>query len=272
MEESINLEGLIDILKRKMYLILFTSFFGLLCSGLITYFVISPKYNAETQLVIKTDADMASLKTDNINYNLLLINTYKDLIKSKRVLGETKNILKNNGQFGGSIDELSKFITIEQNTNSQMFSIVVVTKDPFLSMNISNTVSEVFQKEASNMAKSEKISIVSRATLENIPISPNKKINLLIGTILGIIFGVLLSILLELINNKVSSVDYITDVLKLVPLGSTVIVSEHEKLEIQKMQQLAIINNNYLFKGREMHNEISSNKKNFYKKKYKKHL
>lgn len=242
MEETVSLDEIFQLLKKKWALIVSMLILGTIISTVVTLFVITPKYSATTQLVVQTKGSDSNINTDKINSNLLLINTYKDLVKSPPVTEKAKDILVKDGMTNITEDFLTSAISVEQNQNSQLFSIKAVTDNPIESAAIANTVSEVFQKEAVNMTDTDKISIASKAVPNNKPVSPNKKVNIAIGAVLGLIVGVMLALLGELFNRTVRSEEYVTETLGVPILGTLPLVSEREMTEIRKLQKNALIN------------------------------
>ncbi|UNM89962.1 YveK family protein [Vagococcus sp. CY52-2] len=255
MEETVSLDEIFQLLKKKLALIISMLILGTIISTVVTLFVITPKYSATTQLVVQTKGSDSNINTDKINSNLLLINTYKDLVKSKVVTEKTKDQLVKDGMTGISEDFLSHAISVEQNQNSQLFSIKAVTTDPIKSATIANTVSEIFQQEAVVMTDTDKVSIASKATPNNQPISPNKKVNIAIGAVLGLIVGVMLALLSELFNRTVKTEDYLSDKLGLPVLGIIPLMSDREMNEIRKLQSNAFVNEEMFFEVNDLYKE-----------------
>lgn len=255
MEETVSLDEIFQLLKKKLALIISMLILGTIISTVVTLFVITPKYSATTQLVVQTKGSDSNINTDKINSNLLLINTYKDLVKSKAVTEKTKDQLVKDGMTGISEDFLSHAISVEQNQNSQLFSIKAVTTDPIKSATIANTVSEIFQQEAVVMTDTDKVSIASKAIPNNQPISPNKKVNIAIGAVLGLIVGVMLALLSELFNRTVKTEDYLSDKLGLPVLGIIPLMSDREMNEIRKLQSNAFVNEEMFFEVNDLYKE-----------------
>lgn len=242
MEETVSLDEIFQLLKKKWALIVSMLIFGTVISTVVTLFVITPKYSATTQLVVQAkDAD-TNINTDKINSNLLLINTYKDLVKSPTVTEKAKDKLVKDGMATITDDYLSSVVSVEQNQNSQLFSIKAVTSNPIESAAIANTVSEVFQEEAVKVTDTNKISIASKATPNNKAVSPNKKVNIAIGAVLGLIVGVMVALLGELFNRTVRSEEFVSETLGVPILGTLPLVGEREMSEIRKLQKNALIN------------------------------
>lgn len=64
MEETISLKEIFDILKKHVAAILISMFAGLALASVATFFIITPKYNSQAQLIVKlprTDATNAGM-------------------------------------------------------------------------------------------------------------------------------------------------------------------------------------------------------------------
>lgn len=69
MEETISLQDIFKLLKDKLFLILTMMFIGLGLSALVTFFVITPKYSASSELIATFQSKESNVNTDNINTN-----------------------------------------------------------------------------------------------------------------------------------------------------------------------------------------------------------
>lgn len=250
MEETFNLEEIFQLLKKKWIWIVGMTFLVTLVSVAVTFFLIPPKYSATTQLVVQTKENGSNINTDKINSNLLLINTYKDLVKSKAVTEKAKDQLMNLGLSDISEEFLTKSISVEQNQNSQLFSIKAISNKPKDAEEIANTISEVFQKEAVKVTDTDKVSIVSKAVANAKPVSPNKQLNIAVGVMMGIIFGIMLVLLSEVFNRTIKTEEYLSEKLELPILGILPIISEREMNEITKIQNNAFLTESLFFEKR----------------------
>ncbi|MGX6970529.1 YveK family protein [Vagococcus bubulae] len=247
MEETISLDEILQLLKKKWVLIVSMLVFGTVISSIMTFFILTPKYAATTQLVVQTKGSDSNINTDNINSNLLLINTYKDLVKSDAVTEKAKDKLVKDGMTNMTEDYLKSVISVEQSQNSQLFSIKAVTPNAIESATIANTISKFFQEEAVKMTDTDKISIASKATPNEKPVSPNKKVNIAIGAMLGLIAGLIVALVTELFNKSVKSEEFITEKLGLSLLGTIPIVDEREMREVMKIQQNPLIDEDFFY-------------------------
>lgn len=253
MEETISLQEIVTLLKKKAVLILSMFFIGIGVSALITFMVITPKYSAASQLIATSQNKENSTNTDSINSNLMMINTYKDFIKGRVVTETAREQLEKEIGFKGTADTVKNMISVEQTQNSQMFSIVVVSEDPKEAATVANVVADIFKKEAKEYTDAEKVSVISQAEEPLNPVSPNKRINMTIGAILGLVVGIGLSLLSQLFNRTVKSIDYITDQLNIPILGSIPLMDDKSISEVRKKQWTALEDANSSIEGSNDH-------------------
>ena len=240
MEETISLQEIFSLLKKKAALIISMFFIGIGISAIITFLVITPKYSATSQLIATSQNKDNSVSTDNINSNLMMINTYKDFIKSSVVTEAAKEQLAAEISFKGSADDVKNMISIEQAQSSQMFSIVVTSENPNEAAVVANVVANIFKEEAKDYTDADKVSIISAAEPSKNPVSPNKKVNLAIGGVLGMIVGIGLALLSQLFNRTVKTMDYVSETMNLPILGHIPIVAQKELKELQSHQLRAL--------------------------------
>ncbi len=200
MEETISLKEIFETLRKHLATIIISMFAGLAISGIVTFFILTPKYSSQAQLIVTLpQSDTANV--NDVNTNLQMINTYKDMIDA---------------------------ISINQSENSQMFSIQAISTNAVTAQQIANTTSQVFQENAKDVMNVDKISIISGAVANTTPVSPNNKLNLVIGLVLGMMVGVGLAFLFELLDRTVKDEKYVTDTLGFPILGTVPEMSAKE--------------------------------------------
>lgn len=90
MEETISLKEIFEVLRKHLASIIIAMFAGLALAGIATFFVITPKYSSQAQLIV-TLPQSETANVNDVNTNLQMINTYKDMIVSDLVLNEVKD-------------------------------------------------------------------------------------------------------------------------------------------------------------------------------------
>ena len=100
-----------------MGLIVLGGLVGLLISGLLAFFILTPKYSSQAQLVV-TLPQTETTNANDVNTNLQMINTYKDIITGDLVTKEVSEKLDAEYRLKMSTDDLKETIKVEQNQNS----------------------------------------------------------------------------------------------------------------------------------------------------------
>jgi len=214
-EEEISLIELFGILKKRMGWIINATLLGLLLAAVFTFFVATPTFSSTTQLLVNRTQQTEVIQQSDINTNLQLINTYKDIVRGPVILDEVREILN----LSESHSSLSDRISVSNQDNSQVFSIQVTDENPNNAAVIANTTATVFQENLDEIMNVDNITIISQAEPNLSPVSPNNTLNLAIGLVLGAMVGIGLVFLFEFLDNTVKDERFITEEVGWTSLG-----------------------------------------------------
>lgn len=214
MDEMFSFSDIISIFRSKLKWLIFSLI--VVCSGVfvVSNLFIEPRYSATTELALGiNNSEQASL--NDVNFNLVMMNTYESLIKSSAVLSEVQQDFSE-----VSVAELKKMVHVITEESSQIFSIQTTMNSPQKASEISNQIAEIFQIKAKEILDSQqKISIITPAEIPNSAVFPNQKILLVLGIFLGILLWII-AILISLTKDKtIKSEDYIIEQLGIKYLG-----------------------------------------------------
>lgn len=244
MEETISLKEIFDILRKHLTSILISMFVGLALAAIVTFFVLTPQYRSQAQLIV-TLPQTETTNANDVNTNLQMINTYKELVTGDLVINQVKDRIESEYGIDKSVQELKDSVEVTQSQNSLMFSIMAIDTSSVYAANIANTTALVFQENAKDVLNVDKISIISNAEASSSPVSPNNKLNLAIGLVLGILVGVGIAFLLELLDRTVKDNKYVTETLGFTILGTVPQMSAKEvNATIQKKPSIQMIKKN----------------------------
>ncbi|MGW6662150.1 YveK family protein [Peribacillus sp. NPDC055009] len=226
MEETISIKDIFKTLKKRWKLIMLLTLIAALISGTISYFLLTPVYQASTQILVNQKQAENQLDSNQIRSNIDMINTYSVIIKSPAILEKVIDEL----EMDQSVDQLSEKITINSQENSQVFSLTVLDSNPTKAVEIANTVSETFQKEIKDIMNVDNVSVLAKAEImENpTPVKPNPLMNIAIALMVGLMAGVGLAFLLEYMDNTIKDENDIERLLELPILGSIQKISQHK--------------------------------------------
>ncbi|EGO8153594.1 tyrosine protein kinase [Enterococcus faecalis] len=227
MEETISLKEIFETLRKHLVTILISMFAGLAIAGVATFFILTPKYSSQAQLIV-TLPQSDTTNANDVNMNLQMINTYKDMIVSDLVLNEVKDRLETEDNVKMTAGEIKESISVNQSQNSQMFSIQATDTNAVTAQKVANMTAQVFQENAKDVMNVDKISIISAAVANTTPVSPNNKLNLVIGLILGLMVGIGIAFLMELLDRTVKDKKFVTETLGFQVLGTVPEMSAKE--------------------------------------------
>ncbi|MCV2504806.1 Wzz/FepE/Etk N-terminal domain-containing protein [Melissococcus plutonius] len=218
MEETISIQEIIKTIKSHIGFIFVCAILGVGISGIMTFFMITPKYSSQAQLIVRLP-QTTNANPNEVSANLQMINTYKDLIKSDSLIGEIHKQLNATANIQLSTEELRNSIEITQSQDSQMFTIIATAKQATTAEKIANLTANTFQQKAKHTLNVDKVTIVSPAFADMKPISPNKKINLALGLTFGLLIGIIGAFGLEFFDKTIKNEQFLSDELGLIVLG-----------------------------------------------------
>lgn len=278
MDNVINLAKMWNVLRNNFGKIIVLGLtFGVITFG-ISKFVIPVKYASTASLLVNQNKDSnTTVQFADQQADVQMINTYKDIITRPIILDEvvqnlTKNqrtlvskatadeystlrdgteILASKGKpavydteiakypnMGLTSSGLAKMITIQNQANSQVFTVSVTSTNAKFSRDAVNEVVNVFKNKIANIMIIKNVSVISKATTIGTPVSPNFKLLTIAGVVAGALIGFLWGIIRELTDRSVKNLETITDEFGLTNLGVVQYIGELKPLaEVIKEQQ-----------------------------------
>ncbi len=232
MKEEDSLKGLLAIIKQRLVMIISFGILGLLLTAGYTFFIVTPMYESTTQLLVNRASDGSNgIQLNDINSNVQMINTYKDIIKGPVILGGVKEKL----ELDYTVEQLADMVAIGANQDSQVFSLTVRGPNAGEAAEIANEIAVTFQSEIVDIMNVENVSIISAAAIHSNPISPVIVNNLLIGLVLGLLLGLGVTFLRYAMVRTIDDYQFITQTIGWPNLG---IVSELNKEELTAISEM----------------------------------
>ncbi|MEK4079429.1 YveK family protein [Solibacillus sp. FSL K6-1126] len=228
MEETLSLQEIAKILKKRLWLVIFFTFISIGISAGISFYALTPIYQAQTQILVNQNSSSEGVYSwQTTETDLRLINTYNVIITSPVILTPVIDALN----LSLTPAQLTQQIFISNENDSKVVTISVEDSNPSMAVEISNKVAEVFKEQIPQLMSVDNISILSAAKLsENpTPVKPNKMLNIAIGGIIGLMLGAGLSFLLELLDMTIKSEQDVEDYLGLPVIGIVDLIKEEKQ-------------------------------------------
>ncbi|MCS8563936.1 Wzz/FepE/Etk N-terminal domain-containing protein [Pediococcus pentosaceus] len=231
--QQISIGQVLSILRKHIGLIFASTFIVTLLAAFMTFFVMTPKYSATTQILVnrKLSDNMAGAQYQQAQADVQMISTYKDIITSPTVLKAVNTKLEGQPGYEGDVDGLKASLAVNSQQNSQVFSITAKSTDPNTAAKMANEIATTFKAKVVKIMSINNVSIVSKATADDKPVSPRTKLNIAVGLVIGLILGIGFAFLREFSDRTVTSEEFLTDELGLKGLG---IISEINEKDIRR--------------------------------------
>lgn len=231
MQETISILTIFRLLTKRIFLI---SSICILCAGItaaVNFYVLTEIYQSQTQILVNAkNMNEEKYEWSQIETDLQLIHTYNVIIKSPAILEKVIDEL----QLDATSSSLSEQIFVSNEDNSQVVNITVQDQNSKQATEIANKVAEVFKKEIPTLMSVDNINILSAATVTQIPVKPNKLINIGLAAVIGFLLGVGIAILFEILNTRIKTELDIEEISNIPILG---VISPFESKKERKLRK-----------------------------------
>ena len=172
--EEINIKDFWEYYKRYIIIVICVVILGSLCVFIYDIAFKKLLYSTYTTVVLVKDTKEEEENTINqsdIVLNQKLVSTYREIIKSRLVL---KQVIENLN-LDYSVEKISKEISVQALSDTEILKITVTDEDPNLAARIANVLADVFDKEITKIYKINNVSVIDKAQVPTYP-SNNKKL------------------------------------------------------------------------------------------------
>ncbi|WP_288222119.1 YveK family protein [uncultured Clostridium sp.] len=217
-EQFISIEDLLLILKRRWKIVALIFLIFIISSLILSFFIIKPKYEASTKFFIgKEDAggNQDYSANDIIMYQTLM-KTYSEIIRTPDILLSSMEKSK----IDSTIEKEQNKLTVVAVANTQILEVSYRSLDPNEARDFIYNLTSEFIKVSKEMVPNGNIKVVQKVILPKKPISPNKKMNLLIGGLSGMILGIATIFLMERFDNTIRSKEELEKELGIPTIGT----------------------------------------------------
>ena len=215
-EQVISISEIIDAVKKRWKIIALTTVLATVVSGIFSFFIISPTYEASTKIFIgKEGAESEGYNSSDVSMYQNLIKTYSELIKTKDLVNKAID----NSEYDLSVNSVLNGITVNTLTGTQILQISYQSKSPSVAKNILESITNEFITKAEELVPNGNVKILESVELPKNPVAPNKSMNIAIAFILGMMVGFGIVFLLEYLDNTYKNKEQLEKDLDIPVLG-----------------------------------------------------
>lgn len=224
-EITLDLRDIFQIIRKRLWIILLITIISVTASGVVSYYVLSPIYEASTTIIIgnspKNMKDYGYEYSDVLMYQQL-VKTYREIARSRLVAAKAAIKL---GQEITTVEVLSK-TTIISRGDTQIMEITATNISQEDAKNTANALSEAFIDEAMRIFPTGNVQILDIAILPEFPVSPRSMLNMAIAFFLGLMISLGIIFLKEHLDNTIKTEN---DILKLLGLPVVGIIPQYRE-------------------------------------------
>lgn len=218
--EEINLKDLFLYFISKIFIVIITLVFAVSISIVYSKFIKVPKYSSYTTIVLTRSGDNgneqnASITQNDITLNQKLVATYREIIKSRRVLGQVKDNLG----LDSSVGEISSNISVTNPDGTELIKIKVTGKNKEEVKDITNEIARVFSKEIEEIYDIKNVSIIDTAIEAGSPYNMNLVKETVIASLLGLALGLGIVFIMFYFDTTIKNTDEVQEKVGLPLLG-----------------------------------------------------
>lgn len=235
MNQSVELKDILNVMKKNTRLIVITVIIFTLL-GAVLSFLLPYVYQAKTDILVNYSyprSETQEISASEIDTNLRLIETYKYILKSPRVLEKVLEEV-NSPQ---KMEDLSKQVNVETNGESQIISITAQDRSYPKAAKLANSTAKIFQEEIQHLMKIDNVQIltVAKDNAKASPIKPNHVIYTVLAFLFGIVTSLIILLLKETIFAKTDSVERAEKAFQLPSLGLIPEIRSSKKVKNQEL-------------------------------------
>ena len=218
-EVTIDFRYLMQIIKKRILVIMVITLLSTAASAVLSFYVIKPVYEAEVSVVIGRDnhGKMDGTLNDNDVYMFQqLMKTYAEIARSNTVAEESAS------KIGGKVtaEYLSKHITVTPQQSTQILNIKASANDAKETYNIISSVSDSFISTAIKFTPGANIQLLNKPKLPTKPVKPDKRLNIAIAFFIGLLISMILTYILEYMDDTIKEEHDVEKYLKLPVIGT----------------------------------------------------
>ena len=213
-EMEIDLLELLEFFREHVVLIVLGFLAGALVAGLLTYYVISPKYTATSKMYMVSSSTQSVVDLTDLNIGQSLSKDYVELLKTRPII---EAVIEEQG-LPYNYKELVDMLQLSVVSDTRIIAINVTSENPEEAMTIANALADKGAKELPKLMETPEPHIAEYAIIPINPSSPSMSRNVVIGALIGMIIMLGIFTVQFLLDDTFKSADDIEKEFGVIPL------------------------------------------------------
>lgn len=240
-EVTLDLREIVAVLLKKLWMILLVGVLFAAGAFSVSKYLITPMYQSTTKIYVMNKQDSSTAFTySDLQTGSQLTQDYMTLVKSRPVV---ERVIEELG-LDEDYNSLVGMISVGNPSNTRILNITVRYPDPYLAMNIADTLRDAAALHISSVMNIEKLNVAEQAYLPDGPSSPNMISNTLIGGILGCFLSIAVILIIYITDDTIKTSEDIErhlgiSVLAIIPIQKGLKHNSDNNRQIEKHHKKA---------------------------------
>ena len=213
-EIEIDLLDLLSFYRRKIVWIVGAFLIGALVAGLVTQFVITPRYTATSTMYMVSSSSGSAVDLTDLSIGQSLSSDYVELVKTRPIVEDVIKELK----LDYSYEDLVGMLNLSVVTDTRILKINVTSTDPEEAAQIANSLALKAEKELPNLMDTPKPHIAETAIVPTARSYPSLTKNTMIGALLCMLAVLAVLTVMYLMDDTIKSSEELEKAFGLMPL------------------------------------------------------
>ena len=221
--EEIDLKELFLFVKSKLGLLIIITAGVCLLGCVYGLFIQKPMYESYTTVILS--GNESTITQSDIAMNKNLVNTYAEIVKSRRVLDQVITELNSDLSY----EQLMGKISVTAVNNTEIIRISVNDADAIIAKKIANSTAKHFTKEVTDLMGMDNVDILDEAIEAKSPYNINVIKQIIIYFMLGLVLAAGILFTIFYFDRSVKSIEQVEQKIKLPILGGVQDISKGGK-------------------------------------------
>ncbi|MDR3189816.1 MAG: hypothetical protein LBT80_01255 [Lactobacillaceae bacterium] len=183
-------------------------------------FMTPKEYSSQSALLVTTNkANSVETTLAGMQVNTNVITTYKDVIIRPAILDSVVSKLADKYAYNYTWHDIAGMISVNNEKDSQVFTLNVNNTNPVVAARINNTVTNVFKQKIGSIMPVQKVTILQKAEEPKYFFGTNTKFTTFVGLMIGLFIGYLFGMIRYIFDPTVKNTYYVTETLGIFNLG-----------------------------------------------------
>lgn len=213
--EEIDIMELLSFVKDKIGMVISITAVVCILGCIYGLFLQTPMFRSYTTVILNSNETTSITQTD-ITLNKNLVDTYTEVVKSRKVLVKVIDEL----DLDLTYEQLSSKITVTDVNDTQIIKISVTDKDSNKAKDIANSTAKYFSDIIKDLYNMNNVDILDEAIETNTPYNINVLKQVVTYFAIGLVIALGVVFLIYYFDRTIKSVEQVEQKVKLPILGS----------------------------------------------------